>query len=140
MLPHGAQLSSWYLDLHTLKTLHTARSDQLQSFFPVFALFSITFGIRYIDINLLRIQNMDYELITTRLGQQIRQRRLNRGLTQARLAVMAFVTRQKVIAIEKGDHSVGMTAYARVLGALDCELAVIPAVMPTLDEIQGIFD
>jgi HTH-type transcriptional regulator/antitoxin HipB len=83
---------------------------------------------------------MDYELITTRLGVQIRQRRLNRGLTQARLAAMAFVTRQKVIAIEKGDHSVGMTAYARVLGALDCELAVIPAVMPTLDEIQGIFD
>jgi HTH-type transcriptional regulator/antitoxin HipB len=83
---------------------------------------------------------MDYELITTRLGVQIRQRRLNRGLTQARLAAMAFVTRQKVIAIEKGDHSVGMTAYARVLSALDCELAVIPAVMPTLDEIQGIFD
>jgi len=33
-----------------------------------------------------------------------------------------------------------MTAYARVLGALDCELAVVPAAMPTLDEIQGVFD
>ncbi|MNI31917.1 anaerobic benzoate catabolism transcriptional regulator [compost metagenome] len=83
---------------------------------------------------------MDYSLITTRLGEQVRQRRLSRGLTQARLATMAAVTRQKVIAIEKGDLTVGMTAYARVLGALDCELAVVPAVMPTLDEIQGVFD
>lgn len=83
---------------------------------------------------------MDYFLIATRLGEQIRQRRLNRGLTQARLAALAGVTRQKIIAIEKGDLSVGMTAYARVVGALDCELAVVPAAMPTLDEIQGIFD
>ena len=83
---------------------------------------------------------MDYTLIATRLGEQIRQRRLNRGLTQARLAALAAVTRQKIIAVEKGDLSVSMTAYARVLGALDCEFAVVPAVMPTLDEIQGIFD
>ena len=83
---------------------------------------------------------MDYFLIATRLGEQMRQRRLNRGLTQARLAALAGVTRQKIIAIEKGDLSVGMTAYARVVGALDCELAVVPAAMPTLDEIQGIFD
>lgn len=104
------------------------------------ALFSLGLGIRYIDLTLSRIQNMDYELIATRLGAQIRQRRLNRGMTQARLAALAFVTRQKVIAIEKGDLSVGMTAYARVLAALNCELTVIPAVLPTLDEIHGIFD
>ena len=30
--------------------------------------------------------------------------------------------------------------YARVLGALDCECSVIPAVMPVLDEIQGVFE
>lgn len=83
---------------------------------------------------------MDYSLITVRLGRQIRQRRLNLGLTQAKLASLAGITRQKVIAIEKGDLSVGMTAYARVLGGLDCELAVVPAAMPTLDEIQGVFD
>ncbi|WP_248746579.1 helix-turn-helix domain-containing protein [Pseudomonas sp. MWU12-2037] len=83
---------------------------------------------------------MDYSLITVRLGDQVRQRRLNRGLTQARLATLAGITRQKVIAIEKGDLSVGMVAYARVLGAMDCEFAVVPAVMPTLDEIQGVFD
>lgn len=79
---------------------------------------------------------MDYSLITRRLGEQIRQRRLNRGLTQAKLAALAGITRQKVIAIEKGDLTVGMTAYARVLGALDCEFALVSAAMPTLDEIQ----
>lgn len=83
---------------------------------------------------------MDYALITKRLGEQIRQRRLNRGLTQVRLASLADIPRQKVIAIEKGELSVGMLAYARVLGALDCEFAVVPAAMPTLDEIQGVFD
>lgn len=83
---------------------------------------------------------MDYSLIIVRLGEQVRKRRLNRGLTQANLATLAGVTRQKVIAIEKGDPSVGMLAYARVLGALDCEFAVVPAAMPTLDEIQGVFD
>lgn len=83
---------------------------------------------------------MDSSLITLRLGQQLRQRRLNRGLTQVKLAALAGITRQKVIAIEKGDLSVGMAAYARVLGALDCELNVVPAAMPTLDEIQGVFD
>ena len=83
---------------------------------------------------------MDYSLITHRLGQQLRQRRLNRGLTQAALASLACLTRQKVIAIEKGDLTVGMMAYARVLAALDAELTVVPAVIPTLDEIHGIFD
>ncbi|SCW98374.1 DNA-binding transcriptional regulator, XRE-family HTH domain [Pseudomonas sp. NFACC15-1] len=83
---------------------------------------------------------MDYSLIIVRLGEQVRKRRLNRGLTQANLATLAGVTRQKVIAIEKGDPSVGMLAYARVLGALDCEFAVVPAAMPTLEEIQGVFD
>lgn len=83
---------------------------------------------------------MDYSLITIRLGQQVRQRRLNLGLTQAKLASLAGITRQKVIAIEKGDLSVGMMAYARVLGALDCEFAVVPAAMLALDEIQGVFD
>ncbi|SCW96028.1 MULTISPECIES: helix-turn-helix transcriptional regulator [unclassified Pseudomonas] len=83
---------------------------------------------------------MDYSLILMRLGEQVRKRRRNRGLTQANLATLAGVTRQKVIAIEKGDPSVGMLAYARVLGALDCEFAVVPAAMPTLEEIQGVFD
>jgi len=83
---------------------------------------------------------MDSDLIGRRLGQQLRQRRLNRGLTQADLAELAGLTRQKVIAVERGDSRVGLAAYVRVLAALDCELAVVPAALPTLDEIHGVFD
>lgn len=89
---------------------------------------------------MLRKHDMDHAFITARLGQQVRKRRLNLGLTQAKLASLAGITRQKVIAVERGDLSVGIAAYARVLGALDCEFAVTPAAMPTLDEIQGVFD
>lgn len=98
------------------------------------------FRIRYISAILLRILDMDPTLLTARLGEQIRQKRLNRGLTQAELAARAGLTRQKVIAVEKGSLSAGMAAYARVLAGLDCELAVVPAAMPTLDDIQGLFE
>lgn len=83
---------------------------------------------------------MDYSLITTRLGDQIREKRINRGLTQAQIAELAGLTRQKVIAVEKGALTIGMIAFARVLAALDCELSVIPAAMPTLEELEGLFD
>jgi transcriptional regulator with XRE-family HTH domain len=82
---------------------------------------------------------MDYSLLICRLGKQIREKRMNRGLTQANLAELAGLTRQKVIAVEKGTLSVSMSAYARVLGALDCEFAVIPAAMPTLEELGELF-
>ncbi|MEB0025890.1 helix-turn-helix domain-containing protein [Pseudomonas sp. MH9.2] len=83
---------------------------------------------------------MDISTLSQRLSRQIREKRLNRGLTQAALAELAGLPRQKVIAIEKGSLSVAMNAYARVLIALDCELAVVPAAMPTLDEIEDLFE
>ncbi|KQT68422.1 transcriptional regulator with XRE-family HTH domain [Pseudomonas sp. 2957] len=83
---------------------------------------------------------MDYSLLITRLGIQLREKRINRGLTQAQLAHLAGLTRYKVIAVEKGTLSVGMIAYARVLAALDCELSVVPATMPTLEEIGDLFE
>lgn len=82
---------------------------------------------------------MDHVLLMSRLAVQLRIKRRERGLTQAQLAELARVTRNKVIAIEKGTLSVGMDAYARVISALDCELTVIPAVMPTLEEVAEIF-
>jgi DNA-binding XRE family transcriptional regulator len=82
---------------------------------------------------------MDHVLLMSRLAVQLRIKRWERGLTQAQLAELARVTRNKVIAIEKGTLSVGMDAYARVIAALDCELTVIPAVMPTLEEVAEIF-
>lgn len=83
---------------------------------------------------------MDYFLLIARLGNQLREKRIGRGLTQAQLADLAGLTRYKVIAVEKGTLSVGMIAYARVLGALDCELAVVPAAMPTLEELGDLFE
>jgi transcriptional regulator with XRE-family HTH domain len=83
---------------------------------------------------------MDYSLLITRFGNQLRQKRISRGLTQAQLAELAGLTRYKVIAVEKGTLSVGMIAYARILAALDCELAVVPAAMPTLEELGDLFE
>jgi len=83
---------------------------------------------------------MDYSLLISRLGNQLREKRINRGLTQAQLANLAGLTRYKVIAVEKGTLSVGMIAYARVLAALDCELSVVPATMPTLEELGDLFE
>ncbi|MNN96790.1 anaerobic benzoate catabolism transcriptional regulator [compost metagenome] len=83
---------------------------------------------------------MDCTVLISRLGRQIRETRIRRGLTQARLGELAGLTRQKVIAVEKGTQSVAMNAYARALSALDCELAVVPAAMPTLEELQELFE
>ena len=83
--------------------------------------------------------NMYYSLLVSRLAKQIREKRITRGHTQAQLAELAGLTRQKVIAVEKGVLSVSMVAYARVLGALDCELDVVPAAMPTLEQLGELF-
>ncbi|MBK5377217.1 helix-turn-helix domain-containing protein [Pseudomonas sp. TH43] len=83
---------------------------------------------------------MDHSLLINRLGIQLRKKRIDRGLTQAKLADLAGLTRYKVIAVEKGTLSVSMIAYARVLAALDCELSVVPATMPTLEELGDLFE
>ena len=83
---------------------------------------------------------MEYVLLISRLGSQIRETRIRRGLTQARLAELAGLTRQKVIAVEQGVDTVAMNAYARVLSALDCQLTVIPAALPTLEEPGELFE
>lgn len=86
------------------------------------------------------IRDMDYSILAQRMGNQIRQKRLHRGLTQAQLASISGLPRQKVIAVEQGSLSTSMAAYARVLGALDCDLTVTPAAMPTLDEVGALFE
>lgn len=83
---------------------------------------------------------MDHQVVIHRLGQQIRDRRLSRGFTQAELARIAGLTRQKIVAVEKGSNVVNMGAYARAIAALDCELAMVVAAMPTLDDVQGMFE
>ncbi|MBA1202290.1 transcriptional regulator [Pseudomonas capeferrum] len=83
---------------------------------------------------------MDHALITQCFGQQIKKTALEPGPYPGTSGCAAEMTRQKVIAIEQGNLSVGMASYARVLAALDSELQVITAVMPTLEEVQGMFE
>lgn len=83
---------------------------------------------------------MDTSIITQRLGQQVRSMRLNRGYIQADLAKLAGVTRQKLIEIEKGSLSVSMNAYARVIAALGSEVKLVPVTLPTLEELEDLFN
>ena len=83
---------------------------------------------------------MDTSLITRRLGDQIRAMRLNRGYTQAQLAKVAGVTRQKLIEVEQGSPSVSMNAYARVIAALGSEFKLVPVTLPTLEELEDLFN
>jgi DNA-binding XRE family transcriptional regulator len=83
---------------------------------------------------------MDISVITQRLGKQIRSMRLNRGYKQVDLAKLAGITRQKLIEIEQGSLSVSMNAYARVIAALDSEIKLVPVTMPTLEELEDLFN
>ncbi|BDB21544.1 hypothetical protein cym2001_49090 [Pseudomonas sp. CYM-20-01] len=83
---------------------------------------------------------MDTSVITHRLGIQLRSLRLNRGYKQADLAKLAGVTRQKLIEIEKGSLSVSMNAYARVTAALGSEFKLVPVTLPTLEEVEDLFN
>ena len=83
---------------------------------------------------------MNGDFYLAKLGQQIKQLRLNRGLTQAALAQRAGVTRLKVIAIEAGAETVAIGSYAKVAAALGAELSVSPMTRPTLEELSEVFD
>ena len=83
---------------------------------------------------------MDTSVITQRLGTQLRTLRLNRGYKQADLAKLAGITRQKLIEIEKGSLSVSMNAYARAIAALGSEIKLVPVTMPTLEELEDLFN
>ncbi|TFY90374.1 helix-turn-helix domain-containing protein [Pseudomonas nabeulensis] len=83
---------------------------------------------------------MEASIITQRLGDQVRGMRLNRGYKQAELAKLAGVTRQKLIEIEQGSPSVSMNAYARVIAALGSEIKLVPVTLPTLEELEDLFN
>jgi DNA-binding XRE family transcriptional regulator len=83
---------------------------------------------------------MDSSVITQRIGSQVRTMRLNRGYKQAELARLAGITRQKMIEIEQGSPTVSMNAYARVIAALGSEIKLVPATMPTLEEVEDLFN
>lgn len=58
------------------------------------------------------------ESILAQVGEQIRLARLRRKISASLVAERAGVSRSTVWKIEKGDSSVAMGAYAKVLGAI----------------------
>ena len=62
--------------------------------------------------------------LTMNLGERVRARRIEVGLTQARLAHMAHVSRRHVAALEKGAN-VSVLVLTRVSGVLDVPPATL---------------
>ena len=69
-------------------------------------------------------------------GQALRAARKQEHLTQAQLAAMAGVPRQRLIALEKGSDGVSLGAYAKVIAALGMELTLKPALVRLADYPQ----
>lgn len=66
--------------------------------------------------------------ILTTMGEQIKLARLRRNLTASLIAERAFISRNTLWRIEKGDPSVAIGHYARVLmalGGMDKDLLLI---------------
>lgn len=82
---------------------------------------------------------MDAQLVLSRLGGQIKDMRTRRGLSQAQLASLAGMTRQKIAAIESGDGTVGSAYYAKALAALGAEVQIVVARLPVLEELGEVF-
>jgi len=72
------------------------------------------------------------------IGQQIRQERKKRKLSQAKLASLLGMSRTTIGQIENGTVSeIGIRKLIRILDTLDLELRVRPAgAPPTLDELR----
>ena len=81
------------------------------------------------------ITDMDTQALMTEMGQQIRQLRKRRGLTQAVLAERAGMARSKLVLLEQGSGSVAFESYARVAAALDVAFRLAPAQRPTFEEL-----
>lgn len=75
------------------------------------------------------------DILLSRLGDQLRQQRIRRGLTQAQAAELARMPREKVVRIEQGRGSVAVQAYVALAHALGAELVLAPARRPTIEEV-----
>lgn len=82
---------------------------------------------------------MDSSLSLSRLGAELRRRRLARGLTQVQLATMARLSRAVVIRAEKGDPSIAIGNVARLFAATGAELHAATTRLPTLEEVSALF-
>jgi transcriptional regulator with XRE-family HTH domain len=82
---------------------------------------------------------MDASPTLSRLGAELRQRRLSRGVTQAELARRTRLSRALVVRAERGDPTIAIGNIAKLLAATGAELRIETARLPTLDEVETLF-
>ena len=70
------------------------------------------------------------------IGKALRAARKQQHLTQAQLATIAGVPRQRLIALEQGSNGVSLGTYAKVVAALGMELTLKPAMVRLADYPQ----
>lgn len=85
------------------------------------------------------VWNMETSYSLTRLGADLRDRRLARGMTQAQLAMRARLSRSVVIRAEQGDPTIAIGNIAKLLGATGAQLQAETTRLPTLEEVPAIF-
>lgn len=73
----------------------------------------------------------------TALGAAIRDRRKRLGLDQAELANRIGVSRQWIVAVEKGKPRAAMSLILRALAALDLSLTIQPHTKPKKNDDDG---
>jgi transcriptional regulator with XRE-family HTH domain len=66
------------------------------------------------------------------LGQRIRARRRELGLSQEGLAHVAGLDRSYVGRIERGEHNLTFTALVRLCRAMECDVAALTTGLPPL--------
>ena len=64
------------------------------------------------------------------LGQRIRTRRREMGLSQEGLAHAAGMDRSYVGRIERGEHNLTFTALVRLARAMECDVATLTEGLP----------
>lgn len=78
------------------------------------------------------------DVILSRLADQIRRMRIERGLSQEALAAAAGVNRKTIIELEKGAAGTALGTAVAVLESMGAELNVVPAFKPTTAEMQAL--
>jgi len=81
---------------------------------------------------------MDILRLPTDLGAALKAHRQQRGLTAVDVAARAGRSRDILYRLERGED-VTVSALLDILRALDLSLALQPAGLPTLDEMQRRF-
>lgn len=78
--------------------------------------------------------------LSKKLGYDIKTRRKQLGMSQHQLAESLSITRQKVIACEKGNTSVSVVYYLKIISALGCSIKLDVLTSPTLENVNTLFD